>query len=372
MSLQRRSLDDLPLAAYTTGSAPDDADVEELPPDPGYTSVPAASSSTADRVAQAHAADSAAAQVESAPRRRMPSLKLPSFRRSKDALEHAAPFQPVATPVHEATAFQAVRPDLAPPPAPATQAAQRPAASMHAPSPPAPMQASPALVSPTLAAAALPALPLTLRPLPSAAEGATVQPGSRLPLPAPPVTRPARPLARDPRELVRDPRVLAGGVIAIGIALLGFSLLGGGGPASGSSGPNGSHNPVGAQPTTPILGNATVELTAGTTGTFTLGGVTGAGPAVSSRISATWSDAGGQTLGISGLASQGVRTTDVNFVLTWNMVINGAAVTFTSQARECTIGMAVGPTAVHGSFVCKKLTSPDRKHVIDLRGTYST
>ena len=61
-----------------------------------------------------------------------------------------------------------------------------------------------------------------------------------------------------------------------------------------------------------------------------------------------------------------------NFVLTWTMLVNGAAVTFTSRAAECTIGMAVAVKAVHGTFVCKELRSPDGKHVVDLRGSYTT
>jgi len=34
--------------------------------------------------------------------------------------------------------------------------------------------------------------------------------------------------------------------------------------------------------------------------------------------------------------------------------------------------MAVAAKAVHGTFVCKGLASPDGKHVVDLRGSYTT
>jgi hypothetical protein len=93
---------------------------------------------------------------------------------------------------------------------------------------------------------------------------------------------------------------------------------------------------------------------------------------VNSQVNATWTDPLGQSLGISGLASQGTRTTDPNFVLTWTMLVDGSAVTFTSRSSECTIGMAVAVKAVHGTFVCKNLASPDGRHVLDLRGSYTT
>jgi hypothetical protein len=125
------------------------------------------------------------------------------------------------------------------------------------------------------------------------------------------------------------------------------------------------------QPTA-AAGNASVELTSGGTGMYPLASAMGAGPAVNSQLNATWTDSLGNALGISGLASQGTRTTDPNFSLTWTMLINGAPVTFTSRAAECTVGMAVGATTVHGTFVCKELASTDGKHVVGLRGTYTT
>jgi hypothetical protein len=115
-----------------------------------------------------------------------------------------------------------------------------------------------------------------------------------------------------------------------------------------------------------------VELTGTLAAMYTLAGATGSGPAVDSQLDATWTDPLGESLGITGLASQGTRTTDPNFSLSWTMLIDNQRVTFTSRASECTIGMAVGPKAVHGTFVCKKLKSGDGKHVIDMRGTYTT
>jgi len=155
------------------------------------------------------------------------------------------------------------------------------------------------------------------------------------------------------------------------VALPIFSLLGGGGPASGSTGPNGSQG-TGAFVPTPAPGSASVEVTSSPAGIHALIGATGAGAAVSSQLDATWTDATGESLGITGAASQGTRTTDPSFVLTWTMLIDNQPVTFTSRASECTIGMAVGVRAVHGTFVCKNLKSGDRHYEIDMRGDYTT
>jgi hypothetical protein len=54
------------------------------------------------------------------------------------------------------------------------------------------------------------------------------------------------------------------------------------------------------------------------------------------------------------------------------MLIDGQSETFTSRASECTIGMAVGVKAVHGTFVCKSLRSGDGRYRIDFRGEYTT
>lgn len=320
MSFHGRSLDDQPLAAYSTGISPTD-DEPEVPPDPGYTSVPASSHSTADNVAHAHAEPDAAATPAPSGRKLGLKLRLPSFGRGRQpALEAAAPFQAVAP-----SAQLPGRPFEPASPRPFEPAAQRPfePVSVHVP----------------VDGAASPS-----------------------------------PLARLPKlpVRVRDPRVLAGGTVAVGLVLLVASLLGGGGPTSGAGGPNSSQRPGGAAFTAAPVGNATVELIAGGTGMFTLNSASGAGPAVNSRVEASWADSLGHGLSLSGLASQGTRTTDANFALTWTMDFGGTAVTFTSRAAECTVGMAVGVTAVKGTFVCKKLRSPDGKHTIDIRGTYTT
>jgi hypothetical protein len=345
MSFHGRSPDDLPLAAYSTGVAPDeDADLDSSE-DPDLAPPPAL---TQQDLAAALAGQPPAAvqPVAPAPRRgfRLPSIKLPSVslglgRGRAAALEQAAPFQavpgPAAGSIDPAPVFHA-----APPPGVAAPARQ-----------PAAFQA-------------------VSHPLSQPAVKAAKQPKMRKVTVGAPAA-PAGVRSRVPKVLPRDPRVLAGGAVVIGLALLGFSLLGGGGPGSGSGGPGSSQDTTHVQPTA-VPGNASVELTSGGSGTYTLTSATGSGPAVNARIDATWTDVSGQSLGLAGMASQGTRTTDANFVLTWTMLVDGTPVTFTSRATECTIGMAVGPRSIHGTFVCDGLKSADRKRVINLRGSYTT
>jgi hypothetical protein len=47
-------------------------------------------------------------------------------------------------------------------------------------------------------------------------------------------------------------------------------------------------------------------------------------------------------------------------------------VSFTSDAGECTIGMAVNPTNISGTFSCRNLKSDDGKLVVGATGTYRT
>ena len=53
-------------------------------------------------------------------------------------------------------------------------------------------------------------------------------------------------------------------------------------------------------------------------------------------------------------------------------MVDGELVTFTSNAGECTIGMAVNPKSVTGSFTCHKVKSDDGKLTVDASGTYRT
>jgi hypothetical protein len=334
MTFHERSLDDLPLAAYSTGVVPDEP--EELVPDPDLVaSEPEpglAGATTPEAGISAAAAADPSDAAPKAPRRL--SLRVPALRRRKVVDAASAPFQPVHPSVAAAGSF-------APP-------------MTAAPISVAPMAAGSSFAASTLAAPSYGTPSITV---PVGAPAADAKPLSVL--------------GRDPRALLRDPRVLAGGVVAIGIVLLGVSLLGGGGPSSGAGGPGSSQGTSVAQPTE-LPGGASVELTSGLRGTYELTGQTGAGPAVDSQVNATWGDGTGDTLGISGMASAGARATDTNFVLTWSTFVGGAPVRFTSNDGECVIGMAVGAKAVSGSFVCKKLTSDDGKKTIDLKGSYRT
>jgi hypothetical protein len=176
-----------------------------------------------------------------------------------------------------------------------------------------------------------------------------------------------------PRAHLRDPRLLLTGVVAVGVILLALSLVGGGaGPLGAAVASPTPGAPVVVATPEPVRGEASVEATGKLPGSFVLTGMSGFGPAVGSHIDATWSDVSGATLGLAGLASPGTRTTDARFVLTWTIPVEGVPVTFTSDAGECTVGMAVQPKSVTGSFVCKKLKSPDGKLVVDARGTYRT
>jgi hypothetical protein len=348
MTFHERSLDDLPLAAYSTGVVPDEP--EELVPDPDLVAsdptagvAPATAEPASPAVASVEAPDAA----PKAPRR--VSLRLPALRRKMAVDAASAPFQPVHPSVAAAGSFTAV-----------TAAPMAAAPMAAAPMAAAPMAAAPMAAAPTFAASTL-----------SAPSYGT--PSITVPVGTPtPAAKPLGVLGRKPRELLRDPRVLAGGVVAIGLALLGVSLLGGGGPSSGAAGPGSSQNTTFAQPTPVPVGAATVEQTGDLKGTYELIGQTGAGPAVDSQVTATWGDSTGDTLGLTGLASAGTRATDANFVLTWSTFVAGAPVKFTSSDGECVIGMAVGAKAVSGGFVCKKLTSDDGKRTIDLKGSYRT
>lgn len=179
-------------------------------------------------------------------------------------------------------------------------------------------------------------------------------------------------LLRNPRAHARDPRLLLGGVIAVGVVLLGLSLLGGGGPGPATGANPSPSAGIGAQATALPAGNASVAVTGDIAATYELLGRTGIGPAVQSRMTSTWGDNLGNTLALGGPVSAGTRTTDATFVLTWSVMVDGAPVTFTSKAGECTVGMAVTPRNVSGSFNCKKLKSDDGEHTVEATGTYRT
>lgn len=189
--------------------------------------------------------------------------------------------------------------------------------------------------------------------------------------------RPAEPRSLPPAvgkvvTTLRTSRLAAGaafvGVIAVGLLL----LSGANRPAASGATPTASPAPVAVTTPAPPTGDATVEVTGKLAGAYTLAGTTGTGPAVGGRIATTWADPTGASLALSGPASAGTRTTDPTFSLTWTVLVDGAPLTFSSTAGECTVGMAVQPNSVTGSFVCKKLRSADGKLTVNVRGTYRT
>ena len=209
-----------------------------------------------------------------------------------------------------------------------------------------------------------------LDPLMAAAPGD----GTSLRLPAMPAL-PAMPdWLANPREHLRDPRLLLSGVIAVGLVLLVLTLVGGGGGPTGLIAAGASPSaPAAPVPTEAPTGIASVEvLGAGVKAALELTTVIGAGPAATASLDSTWSDQLGNTLVLGGPVSAGTRTTAADFVLSWTVMVKAAAVTFTSKAGECTVGMAVQPQTVTGTFVCKNVRSSDGKYVVGARGTYRT
>ena len=170
--------------------------------------------------------------------------------------------------------------------------------------------------------------------------------------------------------LVRTSR-LAAGVAFGGVILVGLVLLAGGGPRPGAASVDSSPSVAPAVVATAEPGNATLVLSGKLNQTVDFGAMSGTG-APGAPLAATWTDTGPQMLGIAGAADRGTRSTDKTLVLSFTVTVKSKPVTFTSDAGECTIGMAVNPTNVSGTFSCKNLKSDDGKLVVGATGTYRT
>ena len=107
-------------------------------------------------------------------------------------------------------------------------------------------------------------------------------------------------------------------------------------------------------------------------GTFSLTGSTGLGLPPDGQLASTWTDATGSALALTGAAGSGTRTTTPELVLTMTVVVRGASLEFTSEAGECTVGMAEKMFNVSGSFVCPEITSDDGRVTVKITGTYRT
>jgi hypothetical protein len=177
-------------------------------------------------------------------------------------------------------------------------------------------------------------------------------------------------LAKQVLTLLRTSRMAAGAAFAA-VILVGLLLLAGGGPKPGAAGVQASPSPAVAVTNTQAPGDATLVLTGKLHQTLAFGGMAGAG-APGSPIAATWTDTAQQTLGLEGVPDRGTRYTDKTLVLRFTIMVKQKPVTFTSDAGECTIGMAVNPTNVFGTFSCKQLKSDDGKLVVGATGTYRT
>ena len=179
------------------------------------------------------------------------------------------------------------------------------------------------------------------------------------------------PMARVVGLARRNPRMAAGSGFVAVLALGGVLLLTGGGqtPASLAASASPTVPPVAV--VLPPTGDATLVLTGAVQGSYTFGG--GARDAQkATTFSATWTDAAQSTLSLEAKVDRGTRTTDDSLVLRFTVLVEGTAVTFTSKAGECTVGMGVQPTTVSGSFTCKKLASDDGTLTIGATGTYRT
>lgn len=168
----------------------------------------------------------------------------------------------------------------------------------------------------------------------------------------------------------RNPRLVGGGAF-VTMIVVGLMLLTGGQPGPSAAGATPSPS---APPTVTIAaepGEARLVLTGSLDATYSLIGAANQ-PVVGNALTATWADPLQNVLTLNGPVDRGTRTTGAGLVLTWGLMVDGELVTFTSNAGECTIGMAVLSNHVTGSFTCKKIKSDNGKLTIRVSGTYRT
>ena len=322
MSNQGRSLDDLPLAAYSTGVVADEPD-EETVAEPSHLS-----QQEAIVLAMGAEPPPSTEPAPAAPRGGgpgLPRLSVPRPSLPRPSLPRLPRFggRTRAAAVAESP-FSVAAPALAMP------------VARYPTSTPAPAPASPAI--------------------PGRARGGDLgNLGARL---------------RNPRTAVRDPRVLFGGMVAIGVVLLGISFLGGN-PAGGA-GPaaSASPGPGAAGPTTP--GPGSIQVTGDFEAAFDLTGTAAVGKPADGQLLATWDDGAGTSVPLPGRVGSVTRTTTSALTLAITVMRNGAPVTFTSEAGECTIGMAEKMFNVTGGFVCPEIRSNGGRYTVKLSGTYQT
>jgi hypothetical protein len=177
------------------------------------------------------------------------------------------------------------------------------------------------------------------------------------------------PIAAKVMHTLRTSRAAQGAAFA-GVVLVGLVVVVGGmkpGAAGAEASPSAA--PVAAATREP--GNATLVLTGDVEQSVAFLGSAGSG-SPNAALSMTWTDLGPNTLGLTGPVDRGTRSTAKTLVLQWTILVDDAPVTFTSTDGECTLGMAVNPTNVSGTFACKKLESDDGEYVVGATGTYRT
>ena len=341
MSFQGRSPDDLPLAAYSTGIVDDEPEEEIAEPAHPLSQQEAVAlamgieppSKGFEPPAKPEAEPVAAPRANARPRLSLPRLSLPRPSLPRPAM----PGMPRLA-VRGRAAAVAESPFHLEPPAMSMTVAQ--------------VRAEMAAATPT----AMPAATSRAARAPGRTWGRDLGDlGTRL---------------RDPRTAVRDPRVLIGGMIAIGVVLLGFSLLfggntGGAGPDASASAAPGIGVPAGPGP-------ATVQVEGRVDGSFTLTGTAGFGKPTDGLLASTWADGAGTELSLSGRLGSGTRATSGDLILSVTIIVDGAPVPFQSEDGECFVGMAEKMANVTGSFLCKELTSVNGRVTLKITGNYQT
>jgi hypothetical protein len=172
-------------------------------------------------------------------------------------------------------------------------------------------------------------------------------------------------------HLFRTSRVAVGTGFAV-VIVVGLVLLSGGGASPAATAATPTNGPTAAPTITPPSGEASLVLSGGVTGTFPLSGLAGGQHVDGGAVNLGWGDTQQTTLTITGPLDRGTRTTDERLVLVITALVDGAPVTFTSNAGQCTVGMAQVATRVQGSITCHRLKSPDGKLSIEVSGTYRT
>jgi hypothetical protein len=340
MTYRGRSPDDLPLAAYTTGVVHDEPEEDAVPEPSHLSQQDAVALAMGIEPPAATAAEPAAPAIEAGKSRR-PRLSLP-------------------------------RPSLPRPPMPRLPRLGGRGRTAVAADSPFRVTAHPA--GPAGYGTSAFAMPVAQAPAVRPFAGSVA--GSAAPAPGLPARRGGLGVGtlgtalRNPRAAARDPRVLFGGIIAIGAVLLGVSMFGGGNATGGAvPGASASAAPGGGGPTTP--GPATMQVAGDFEATLNLTGTAGSGKPADGHLAATWDDGAGSSVVLTGRVG-GTRTTTPELTLAITIMRNGAPVTFTSEAGECTIGMAEKMFNVTGSFVCPEITSNGGRFTVKLSGTYST